>query len=71
MEPADYNFVLETITSDEVQGFDFILKQRSNILKPAELISPPDNAIAQDLNTLLLWESDINSDRAQSSTFFE
>ena len=65
LEPADYNFVLETIISDEVQGFDFILKQRSDVLIPAELISPTDNAIAQNLNTLLLWESDINSDLAQ------
>ena len=65
LEPADYNFVLETITSGELQGFDFILKQRSDILQPSELISPTDNAIAQDLNTLLQWESDINSDLAE------
>tara|TARA_B110000285_G_scaffold211250_1_gene253778 strand:- start:1293 stop:5123 length:3831 start_codon:yes stop_codon:yes gene_type:complete len=65
LEPADYSLLLKTITNNETKGFEFVLKQRSASISPAVLISPLNKAVAQDINTLLLWGGDLNSDASQ------
>ena len=63
--PSDYNLFLNIILSTQSENFLFILKKRNKNNNPAQLISPVDNAKAQDINLQFDWEVDANVDSSR------
>ena len=65
LEAGQYRFNLEVLVNGETENYAFLLNQRSSELTPANLLLPENNSELVNINPILQWDDDLNTDRSR------
>ena len=65
LEAGQYRFNLEVLVNGETETYAFLLNQRSSELTPANLLLPENNSELVNINPILQWDDDLNTDRSR------